>query len=41
MGMTDKVLAFNEQHQLFTPSDRLLAAVSGGIDSVVLCQLLH
>lgn len=39
--MTDKVLAFNEQHQLFTPSDRLLAAVSGGIDSVVLCQLLH
>lgn len=39
--MTDKVLAFNEQHQLFTPADRLLAAVSGGIDSVVLCQVLH
>jgi tRNA(Ile)-lysidine synthase len=38
--MMDKVLAFNDQHQLFTPSDRLLAAVSGGIDSVVLCDIL-
>ena len=39
--MINKVLAFNDQHQLFTSSDRVLAAVSGGIDSVVLCDILH
>lgn len=40
MGTIDKVLAFNEQHQLFTSSDHVLATVSGGIDSVVLCDIL-
>ena len=39
--MTDKVLTFNNQHQLFSSTDRLLVAVSGGIDSVVLCDILH
>jgi len=36
--------AFNNyitQHQLFLPKDRLLLAVSGGVDSVVLCELCH
>jgi len=39
--MTDKVLAFINQQQLFAPTDKILATVSGGIDSVVLCELLH
>jgi len=39
--MTDKVLAFINQHQLFAPTAKILATVSGGIDSVVLCELLH
>jgi len=29
------------QEHLFRPSDRLLIAVSGGLDSVVLCELCH
>lgn len=29
-----------QQHLLFKPTDRILVAVSGGIDSVVLCYLL-
>jgi tRNA(Ile)-lysidine synthase len=28
-------------HHLFQPKDRLLLAVSGGVDSVVLCELCH
>lgn len=39
--MIQKVLAFARQHQLFTSDSRIIAAVSGGIDSVVLCDLLH
>jgi tRNA(Ile)-lysidine synthase len=39
--MINKVLAFNDQQQLFTPTDRVLATVSGGIDSVVLCDILQ
>ncbi len=38
--MIDKVLAFAQQHQLFTPNHQIMAAVSGGMDSVVLCDLL-
>jgi len=30
-----------EKERLFTAADRLLIAVSGGIDSVVLCELCH
>ena len=29
-----------QEHLLFTPTDRILVAVSGGIDSVILCFLL-
>ena len=29
-----------QEHLLFTPTDRILVAVSGGIDSVILCYLL-
>lgn len=32
---------FIEQEKLFSAKDRLLAAVSGGVDSVVVCELLH
>ena len=31
---------YNLQHLLYKPTDRILVAVSGGIDSVVLCYLL-
>ena len=37
-----KLLKFNEQIKtlgLFSPKDKLLLAVSGGVDSVVLCEL--
>ncbi len=30
-----------KQHHLFLPKDKLLLAVSGGVDSVVLCELCH
>lgn len=30
-----------EQTQLFRPTDKILVAVSGGVDSVVLCDLFH
>ncbi len=39
--MIQKVLAFAEQHALFTTNTRILATVSGGMDSVVLCEVLH
>jgi tRNA(Ile)-lysidine synthase len=32
---------FIEQEKLFSAKDRLLVAVSGGVDSVVACELLH
>ncbi|MBS1603058.1 MAG: tRNA lysidine(34) synthetase TilS, partial [Bacteroidetes bacterium] len=32
---------FIKRERLFSSGDRLLAAVSGGLDSVVLCELLH
>ncbi|PSR56676.1 tRNA lysidine(34) synthetase TilS [Adhaeribacter arboris] len=38
--MVQKVLAFVQQHQLFASNQKIIAAVSGGIDSVVLCDIL-
>lgn len=39
--MLKKFQSFVEENKLFTFNDNLLVAVSGGIDSVVLCHLLH
>jgi tRNA(Ile)-lysidine synthase len=39
MSLLEKFKMFVQQHDLFTPKDRLVLAVSGGVDSVVLCEL--
>lgn len=39
MALFDKFKQFIQDEKLFQPNDRLLVAVSGGIDSVVLCEL--
>ncbi|WP_162427442.1 tRNA lysidine(34) synthetase TilS [Pontibacter pudoricolor] len=39
--MLQKVSGFIQSHTLCQPESRILAAVSGGIDSVVLCEVLH
>ncbi|MBF9252079.1 tRNA lysidine(34) synthetase TilS [Pontibacter sp. 172403-2] len=39
--MLQKVSDFIQAHQLCQPGSKILAAVSGGIDSVVLCEVLH
>ncbi|MFD3002065.1 tRNA lysidine(34) synthetase TilS [Pontibacter toksunensis] len=39
--MLQKVSDFIQSHQLCQPESKILAAVSGGIDSVVLCEVLH
>ncbi len=39
--MLQKVLGFIQSHNLCQPDNKILAAVSGGIDSVVLCEVLH
>ncbi|MEZ0539855.1 tRNA lysidine(34) synthetase TilS [Fibrella arboris] len=38
--LPDGFLAFINEHQLFTSADKVLVAVSGGVDSVVLASLL-
>jgi len=39
MSLSDEFIAFIKKHQLFSSNHRLLLAVSGGVDSVVLCEL--
>ncbi len=39
--LPDGFLAFINEHSLFTQSDRVLVAVSGGIDSMVLAELMQ
>ena len=39
MGLLEGFKLFIKQQNLFQPKDKLLLAVSGGIDSVVLCEL--
>ncbi|WP_114789012.1 tRNA lysidine(34) synthetase TilS [Niabella yanshanensis] len=38
-NLNDRFTAFISRHHLFTQKHRLLVAVSGGVDSVVLCHL--
>lgn len=39
--MLDRIQPFIQEHALFSPTDQLLVAVSGGLDSVVLADVLH
>ncbi|PWU03219.1 MAG: tRNA lysidine(34) synthetase TilS [Bacteroidetes bacterium] len=41
MSLLNQFKSFVERENLFKPKDRLLIAVSGGVDSVVLCELCH
>ncbi|WP_431209226.1 tRNA lysidine(34) synthetase TilS [Puia sp. P3] len=41
MDLLFEFTEFIRREKLFSPRDRLLAAVSGGLDSVVLCELLQ
>lgn len=39
--MLERFLQFINRHKLIDPHDRILLAVSGGIDSMVMCELFH
>ncbi len=41
MGLTEKFIKRVTAQSLFANGDRLVLAVSGGVDSVVLCELCH
>ena len=40
MNLLKKFQEYIQQQHLFHPKDPLLLAVSGGVDSVVLCELM-
>ena len=39
--MLKKLLSYFKRENLFAPSDKILLTVSGGVDSVVMCQLFY
>src|SRR5688500_9147275 len=39
MDLQNQFISFITQQNLFSPKDKLLLAVSGGVDSVALCEL--
>jgi tRNA(Ile)-lysidine synthase len=39
MNLQERFIKFIKEQHLFTPKDKLLLAVSGGVDSAVLCEL--
>src|SRR5687767_10239364 len=41
MNLLKQFKEYIQQNNLFSPKDKLLLAVSGGVDSVVLCELCH
>ena len=41
MSLLSNFQQYIKQHHLFNQKDELLLAVSGGVDSVVLCELCH
>ena len=41
MNLLHQFNQYIQQHSLFQKNDRLLIAVSGGVDSIVLCELCH
>jgi tRNA(Ile)-lysidine synthase len=41
MNLLQKFKEFINEQNLFSPKDKLLLAVSGGLDSIVLCELCY
>lgn len=39
--MLNEFLTFIKKEKLFSPSQKILLAISGGVDSVVMCELFH
>ena len=39
--MRSQLLEYIEKEKLFNSNDKILLAVSGGLDSIVMCELFH